>query len=184
MATPDDRLMDHAYDGIQEYDNPMPGWWTALFWITIVFSAGYWGYYHVAQPGHPVADEYAAEMAELQALQKKHALPDLGDADLQKMVADPTITQAGAAKYKEVCASCHGDQGEGKIGPNLTDSAWLHGGQLAAIYKTIGYGVPAKGMPAWGRTLKAADIANLAAFVGTLRGKNLPGKAPQGVVER
>lgn len=183
MANDNDRLMSHDYDGIQEYDNPMPGWWTAVFWLTIVFAAGYWFYYHSLNGGHNAKDEYDAEMTELLALQKKFALPEMSDADLQKMVADPTIVQAGAAKFKEVCAACHGENAEGKIGPNLTDNAWLHGGKISQIYKTVGYGVPAKGMPPWNRTLKAQDIQNVVAFVGSMRNKNLPGKAPQGVVE-
>lgn len=183
MAQQHDRLMDHDYDGIEEYDNPMPGWWTALFWVTIVFSAGYWLYYHTMGTGTVAADEYAADMQELQALQKKFALPELSEGDLRKMVADSQTVQSGAAKFKEVCAACHGDQGEGKIGPNLTDNAWLHGGSLTAIYKTIGDGVPAKGMPAWGRVLKHSETQAVAAFVGSLKGKNLPGKAAQGTVE-
>ncbi|MBI5611205.1 MAG: cytochrome C, partial [Deltaproteobacteria bacterium] len=51
MADRDDRLLEHNYDGIQEYDNPLPGWWTALFWLTIVFAAGYWGYYQLLGMG-------------------------------------------------------------------------------------------------------------------------------------
>ncbi|MBM4342727.1 MAG: c-type cytochrome [Deltaproteobacteria bacterium] len=183
MATQNDRLMDHDYDGIEEYDNPMPGWWTALFWVTIVFSAGYWFYYHTMGTGTVVADEYAADMQELQALQKKFALPERSEDELKAMVADPQVVQTGAAKFKEVCAACHGEQGEGKIGPNLTDDAWLHGGSLRAIYASIGNGVPAKGMPAWGRVLKHSDTQAVAAFVGSLKGKKVPGKAAQGTVE-
>ena len=76
-----------------------------------------------------------------------------------------------------------GEQGQGVIGPKLTDEAWIHGtGELLHIYKTVSDGVPAKGMPSWRMQLSAVQVRELAAFVGTLRGKNLPGKAPEGVV--
>ena len=51
-----DRLMSHGYDGIQEYDNPLPGWWVWIFWVTIVFSLGYWAYYQLG-PGPTVVLE-------------------------------------------------------------------------------------------------------------------------------
>ena len=85
--------------------------------------------------------------------------------------------------FQTRCTPCHGEQGQGVIGPNLTDEAWIHGtGELLHIYKTVSEGVPAKGMPSWRMQLSAVQVRELAAFVGTLRGKNLPGKAPEGVV--
>jgi len=36
-----DHLLEHSYDGIQEFDNPMPRWWVYLFWATIIFSILY-----------------------------------------------------------------------------------------------------------------------------------------------
>lgn len=183
MANDDDRLLTHDYDGIQEYDNPLPGWWTALFWLTVVFAAGYLAYYHALGDGKPALGEYTEEIAALQAVQAQFALPELSDAALQQVAADPQRVAAGATKFKEVCAACHGEQAEGKIGPNLTDGAWLHGGKLINIYHTIGNGVPAKGMPAWSRTLKPDQIQNLLAFVASVRGKNVTGKAPQGQFE-
>ena len=75
----------------------------------------------------------------------------------------------------------HAEQGQGNIGPNLTDDHWLHGkGTLMDIYGTVHDGVPQKGMPAWSRQLTPAELTKVVAFVGTLRGKDLPGKAPEG----
>jgi len=63
-----DRLLPHAQDGIEEYDNPLPGWWVWIFWVTIVFSLGYWGYYQLG-PGPSVVAVYEAEMREAAARQ-------------------------------------------------------------------------------------------------------------------
>jgi cytochrome c oxidase cbb3-type subunit 3 len=78
---------------------------------------------------------------------------------------------------------CHGPKGQGVIGPNLTDDYWLHGkASFMDIYAVVNEGVPAKGMPAWGKKLDPVEVAKLAAYVGTLRGTNLPGKAPEGTL--
>jgi cytochrome c oxidase cbb3-type subunit III len=79
------------------------------------------------------------------------------------------------------CAQCHAEDGRGNIGPNLTDHYWIHGqGKLLDIYEVVHDGVPAKGMPAWSRQLSPAELAKVTAFVGSIRGKNLPGKGPEG----
>jgi cytochrome c oxidase cbb3-type subunit III len=79
------------------------------------------------------------------------------------------------------CAPCHGASGQGLIGPNLTDSAWVHGkGTLTDIYGVVEGGVAAKGMPAWGRQLTPIELRKVVGFVGTLRGTNVPGKAAEG----
>src|SRR4051812_37320909 len=63
----DGRLMEHSYDGIREYDNPLPGWWRAIFWGSIVFAAGYWVWFHVA-PWHSTPESrYRAALAEYEA---------------------------------------------------------------------------------------------------------------------
>ena len=81
--------------------------------------------------------------------------------------------------------ACHGDKGQGGIGPNLTDDYWLHGGKLAQIAATITNGVSDKGMPPWGPMLSGEQIKSLAVFVKSLHGTNPPGaKAPQGELEK
>lgn len=188
MSTHDqDRLLDHEYDGIQEYDNPMPGWWKALFWLTIAFSGAYWLYYHTFAPrGTPIADEYESELAEAklaaQGRPQEIAFKPKTDEELQKLMANADLVGKGAAKYKEVCAACHGDKAEGKIGPNLTDNAWLHGGTMPEIYKVVWEGVLQKGMPSWGKTMTPEQLDSVVAYVGSIRNTNVPGKAPQGTV--
>ena len=97
------------------------------------------------------------------------------------MSKSPLVVAKARTKYVEVCKSCHGEQGQGGIGPNLTDDFAIHGGAPMDIYKTINEGVPAKGMEAWGEKMPPEDVRMLAAFVITLRGTNPPNpKAPQG----
>ena len=177
----EDPLLDHEYDGIREYDNPMPGWWQALFILCIAFAIAYGFWLHGGGGGKTVHQEYEEEVAAALALELKNAPPVLTEAELMAAVADKATVDAGAAKFKEVCVACHGEKAEGKIGPNLTDKYWLHGkGNLADIYQTISKGVPEKGLPTWSRNLTPAELKNVAAFVGSLRNTNVAGKAPQG----
>jgi len=174
-------LLEHDYDGIREYDNPMPGWWSTLFVVTILFAIGYVLYFDVLALGPNRLQDYSEEVA----IQAKidaaaEALFAISPEDLEKYVQDPAHIAAGSAKFQAICVACHGEKGEGKIGPNLTDNFWIHGGKGMDIYTTVRKGVPDKGMPVWGKTMKADEIRDLAAFVVSLRGKNLPGKEAQG----
>lgn len=92
-----------------------------------------------------------------------------------------TDIDAGRAIFLTKCVSCHGQHGEGGIGPNLTDDYWLHGAGISNVSKTIKFGVPAKGMITWRYELKPEQIARVASFVLTLHGTNPPKpKPPQG----
>jgi cytochrome c oxidase cbb3-type subunit 3 len=178
-----DPLMDHQYDGIQEYDNPMPAWWTWTFVVTIAFAGGYWLRYHALGSGSPVADELAVDLEAARAHEAETALASATEADIAGWMNDAAMVDKGAAVFKTNCVACHGDKGEGKIGPNLTDSAWIYGqGGLVDLWQVVGKGVPEKGMPAWSKTLKPADLQAVVATIATLRNTNVPGKAPQGTV--
>lgn len=177
-----DKLMDHEYDGIREYDNPMPGWWKALFWATVAFSFGYIFWFHVAERGTSVAREFAEDVAVANAAAAERAMREtVSEGALEKLMADATMMESGAALYDQRCKQCHADQGRGNIGPNLTDGHWIHGrGALMDIHKTVSEGVLAKGMPAWNKQLTPSELKQVVAYVGTLRGQNLPGKPPEG----
>jgi cytochrome c oxidase cbb3-type subunit III len=179
-----DQLLDHAYDGIQEYDNPLPRWWTLLFWASFVFSIGYFFHYHVSHNGESVAAAYEAEMRQARDNEAKANLAQpVSEESLGKLMADATLMNDTKALFALRCAPCHGDRAQGVIGPNLTDSSWLHGkGTLSDIFAVIDGGVPAKGMPAWNKQLSPIEVRKLAAFVGTQRGKAVPGKPPEGTV--
>lgn len=176
-----DQLLEHSYDGIQEYDNPMPRWWVSIFWGSFVFSLGYMFHYWAGN-GESLAEDYDAEMAVVNAERAKEALSqEISEDSLAQVLADASSVEAGAGVFQSRCAACHLEKGQGSIGPNLTDSHWIHGkGALMDIYKTVGEGVPAKGMPAWNRQLTPAELRQVVAFVGSLRGTNVEGKAPEG----
>jgi cytochrome c oxidase cbb3-type subunit III len=88
----------------------------------------------------------------------------------------------GKVIFLEKCAVCHGQKGEGGVGPNMTDDYWLHGGAIKNIFTTIKYGVPDKGMISWKEQLRPSEIQAVASYLLTLKGTNPPNpKAPQGV---
>src|SRR5690606_2089504 len=94
---------------------------------------------------------------------------------------DAAVVGAGKALYATNCVACHGAQGEGTVGPNLTDEYWLHGGTVNDIFKTIKYGIPAKGMISWEKTLTPKQIADVSNYILSLKGSNPPNaKAAQG----
>ncbi|MCY1020981.1 c-type cytochrome [Pyxidicoccus sp. MSG2] len=171
------------YDGIEEHDNLLPNWWLAILWTSIVFAAGYWFWYHIAELSPGQLGEYSGEAAEV-AKRNADNKP-VSDETLLALVQDPTAVGNGKAVFQANCASCHGAQGQGLIGPNLTDGFWLHGAKPVAIHKVVAEGVVARGMPAWERTLGAERVRAVAAYVLTLKGTNAPGgKAPQGEPEQ
>jgi len=179
---PEPAVLDHEYDGIREYDNPMPGWWVATFWVTFFFGLGYAFHYYVSGNGVSVADAYEKDMAAARAEQAQRSLGEsVTEEGLQKLALDAALMKDAEAIFGQRCLPCHGDRGQGVIGPNLTDTYWLHGGTLLDIHRTVSEGVPAKGMPAWKMQLSAVQVRELAAFIGgALRGRNLPGKPPEG----
>lgn len=177
-------LMDHAYDGIREYDNPLPGWWRAIFWGSIVFAAGYWIWFHVGHWGRTPDQKYQVALAEYNDKRDVREAAEAASVDentLARNANDPNVVQHGASIFAVRCASCHDATGHGLIGPNLTDDYQLHGNTRLDIFKTVRGGVPGTAMPAWGEQLPPTDVVAVASFAITLRGKNLPGKAPQGM---
>jgi cytochrome c oxidase cbb3-type subunit III len=165
----------HEYDGIEEADNALPNWWLAILFGTIVFAAGYW----LAAEKLGWLATPAVELARTEAAQRRRA-GTVNDDDI--LAAAKTAESIGAGKQAFIanCVVCHGERAEGKIGPNLTDPRWLHGGGPANIFTTIRDGVPAKGMPGWGPVLGAGTVKNLAAYITTIRNTNVPGKTAEG----
>ncbi|MBS2023784.1 MAG: c-type cytochrome [Deltaproteobacteria bacterium] len=168
----------HDYDGIREYDNPLPMWWFTTFVVCIAFGYAYWMHYEVARTGPSLMAEYQADQAE--AARRAAASKPLTDELLVALSKDPQTVETGAKLFSQSCAVCHGAGGEGKIGPNLTDAYWLHGPKPTDIHKVIAGGVVEKGMPAWNPVLGPERVRALAAYVLTRRGLELPGKGPQG----
>jgi cytochrome c oxidase cbb3-type subunit 3 len=174
--------LDHEYDGIREYDNPLPRWWVLILWGSVVFSFVYLVYYHVSPHGVGVVAAYEEDMRRAREERAKQSLAEApSEAVLGKLMADSDLMQDAKVTFTTRCAVCHGAEGQGLIGPNLTDNHWIHGqGRLMDIYEVVSHGVPAKGMPAWELQLQPIEVRKLASFVAGLRGKNLPGKPPEG----
>ncbi len=178
----EEMLLDHEYDGIREYDNPLPRWWVLIFWGSFIFAVGYFLWYTVLGKGKSRLEEYREDVAQAQALQEKRAASEkVTEKGLEKLMQTPATVKAGSAVFHSRCVPCHGDHAQGIIGPNLTDSYWIHGnGTLMDIFNTVDKGVPDKGMPTWGKQLKPTELRAVVAYVGTLRNTNVKGKAPQG----
>lgn len=177
----EDILLDHAYDGIQEYDNPMPRWWVWMFWGSFWFSLAYIFHFWIGN-GTSLEERYAAEMEVVNAERAKAALEQqVSEQSLSQVMADAASLAGGKEVFISKCAACHKEDGGGLIGPNLTDNYWIHGkGALMDIYVVIDEGIAAKGMPAWGRQLSPTELRQVVAYVGTMRGSNVEGKAPEG----
>jgi cytochrome c oxidase cbb3-type subunit 3 len=175
-----DLLRPYEADGIQEMDNRLPQWWVGLFVGTIVFSVFYMAYLHVMGKAL-IDDEYARAMA---VAAERQASSGGGGSDLNAVMADPSSVKSGHEVYTANCAPCHGDAGQGTIGPNLTDKAWLHGGKPEQIFASIENGYAEKGMPGWGAILGPLKTKQVTAFVHSIKGTTPPNpKAAQGDLE-
>jgi cytochrome c oxidase cbb3-type subunit 3 len=184
-GAPDEPLFEHTYDGIQEYDNPMPRWWVLIFWATIAFAAIYAAnVVPIVGFGKGWHANYADEMA---AAEKKYAAsratrPAPADDVLLAMAGDPAAVESGKVVFMKNCMPCHRADAGGVIGPNLTDEYWIHGGKPGDIHRVITAGVLDKGMPAWGAVLKPEEVEHVTAYVLSVHDTHPEDpKAPQGV---
>jgi len=178
-----DELLDHNYDGIMEYDNPMPGWWVAIFVITVIWAVIYLvGIELNVLPRY--GDDLKAGQKELAMMREAHEASQpklvIDEAMLAEASKDADNRTKGAAVYAANCASCHGDKAQGVIGPNLTDDHWLYGRDYMAIHKVIVDGT-ANGMPPWGSILAPQEVVEVVAYIDSVHGTNPAGaKEPQG----
>lgn len=175
-----EKLLDHEYDGIQELNNPMPPWWLYGFYFTIILGVVYMFYYDVLGIGPSQVEEYEAElaMAEQQFQPIQNETPSVSFAELE-ILSDEASIAAGKALYsspKNLCTTCHGGQGEGLVGPNLTDDFWIHGCNLESVMTSIKTGFPTAGMPPYGSgaPLTDTELQQLASYIISIRGSNPP----------
>jgi cytochrome c oxidase cbb3-type subunit 3 len=146
----------HTWDGIQEYDNPMPRWWVWVFYATIIFGVGYsiaypaWPLIKSATPGllgYSTRGELVTEMSDWDS--RNAAVKEkLTATDLNTIKDDPELAayaeRAGAAVFRTNCAQCHGAGAAGvqQLGyPNLLDDDWLWGGTMEDIHLTVTHGI-------------------------------------------
>jgi len=178
MTTPPEKLptgadvRPHIYDGIREFNHRLPNWWLFTLYITIVFWVGYWAYYQWLHVGPDGPQRVTQQLAKIEAA-KLAALAStrLDDASLWQMSRNPTFVAAGKATFDATCASCHMASLRGKsenpaaVGPDLTVTAWIHGGRPTDVLNTVMNGVPVKGMPTWGPVLGQKKITEVVAYV-------------------
>jgi cytochrome c oxidase cbb3-type subunit 3 len=165
----------HEYDGIEEYDNPLPGWWFAMFVITIVWGCGYLLMYpgmgnFSGLLGWTQLEQHAEEVAE--ADEKYRAMRDRYLAlPVAEIAQDEKVVRMGMRIYGNNCSQCHGLDAGGAYGfPNLADDQWLWGGTPEAIKHTLVYGRQAA-MPAWQDTLGEQGIDEVTEYVLTLNNR-------------
>ena len=179
----EDMLTGHSYDGIQEYDNPLPGWWKFLFWVTILISPIYYFYFHAGMEGRSIHDQYGKHMAKIFELRFAEIGELKSDREtLLKYVNDePKWLAVGKVVYETNCVSCHGRDGGGLVGPNLTDDHWKNVRTIEDIAKVIEDGAANGSMPAWKNRLSHPNqIVLTAAYVASMRKEPVDGKAPEG----
>lgn len=170
-----DKLLEHEYDGIRELDNHMPVWWLWLFYFSIAFGVGYLLYYQVFGWGPDQYEEYDQEVA---AAEAKYGSPDK-ENPLEDYTWAFSKDQAEIAKGKELfhsntqlCFSCHGQNAQGMVGPNLTDHYWLHGCTPKDIAADVIHGYPEKGMMPYGSGSKLTpeQVQYVISYVASLQG--------------
>ncbi|MEP2783446.1 MAG: cytochrome-c oxidase, cbb3-type subunit III [Pseudoruegeria sp.] len=182
----------HNWDGIQEFDNPMPRWWLWTFYVCIVWGIIYsiaypaWPMISKATPGllgYSTRAEVAKDIASFENANAglKQALVD---TDILAITEDEALNRFavanGSAVFKTWCAQCHGSGAAGAKGyPNLLDDAWLWGGDTDAIYTTVKHGIRNEQdddaryseMPKFGEILESDEIGQVVEHVLSLSGQ-------------
>lgn len=174
-------VLEHEYDGIREYDNPTPGWWHLIFLLTVVFAGMYVTFWHFSPHSWTVEDSWR----EAQTEDYRKVFGAVGDlkpdeATILAMMANPKMMDVARSTFQGTCAVCHGKDGGGINGVNLTDDTYKNVKTLGDVFTTITKGANLGAMPGWERSLSSNERVILTAYVASLRGKNVPGRAPEG----
>lgn len=174
--------LHHDYDGISELDNNIPAWWTWTWIASIVFSIIYLIRFFITG-GIPDQIQELAMANKKEEIRMEEYLAKAGslmDENNVTMMDEAAISK-GKVLFDKNCIACHGAEGGGGIGPNLTDDYWLHGGKINDVFYSIKYGWPEKGMKSWKDDFSPEQIGQLASFVKSIHGTNpANGKEPEG----
>ncbi|WP_299005274.1 cytochrome-c oxidase, cbb3-type subunit III [uncultured Shewanella sp.] len=191
--------MGHSFDGIEELNNPLPKWWSYMFYITIVFSivylilypgmGNYKGLFNWSSANQSVRTLEESKAAVIQAAKEgrwvqydqevKHADEQFGpifqayaDTPLEELVKNKEALKVGGRLFLQNCAMCHGSDARGSKGfPNLTDDSWLYGGDLATIKTSIMNGRNGMMPPKGGLPIEDSEIKGLTEYVVKLSGR-------------
>lgn len=184
VETENELLLNHEYDGIRELDSQIPPWFLWLFYLTIAFAVFYMLDYHVFNSSPLQDEEYQLQVK--QAEVERTALVKSGaflNEESVTLLTDPAAIDAGKQIFDANCVACHSADGGGLVGPNLTDDYWIHGGGIKNIFKTIKYGVTAKGMISWQSQLNPKQIQDVASYIISINGiKPANPKQPEGTI--
>ncbi len=203
VGVPEGETTGHEFDGIEEINNPLPKWWTIMFYATIVWSV----FYFAAYPGlgnwkgllgWTSSNQGITSLAESKAaIEANKAAGTLSELDreyakaektfavefakytsrpVEELAYDPQALKVGQRLFLQNCAQCHGSDARGQRGfPNLTDNDWLYGGTVDKIKETLMHGRKAA-MPAWGDALGEQGVKEMTAYVLSLSGRKVNDK--------
>ena len=178
-----EETVGHSYDGIEEYDNPLPRWWFLLFVGTVIFALGYLvlypglGNWKGVLPGYEdgwtQVKEWQREMDKANE-QYGPLYAKFASMPVEEVAKDPQALKMGGRLFASNCSVCHGSDAKGAYGfPNLTDNDWLWGGEPETIKTSILQGRQAV-MPAWREVIGEEGIRNVTGYVQSLSGRNTP----------
>lgn len=172
---PENRTTGHVYDGIEEYDNPLPKWWFNLFLLTMIFAVIYLFLFpglgsYKGVLGWTSRGELAADQEEaLENYEQSYGV--FNKMSVEELIDNPKAMKMGARLFANNCAVCHGADAGGNFGfPDLTDNDWLYGGSPAHIKQTLINGRNGN-MPPWGPVLGEEKISQAAEYVLQLSGQ-------------
>ncbi|MEN2508773.1 cytochrome-c oxidase, cbb3-type subunit III [Stutzerimonas stutzeri] len=178
-----EETVGHSYDGIEEYDNPLPRWWFMLFVATVLFALGYLALYPGLGNWKGMLPGYEGGWTQVKEWQREmdKANEQYGPLyakfaamPVEEVAQDPQALKMGGRLFASNCSVCHGSDAKGAYGfPNLTDNDWLYGGEPETIKTTIMGGRQAA-MPAWRDVIGEDGIRNVAAYVRSLSGRDVP----------
>ncbi len=149
-----EQLTGHEYDGIEEYDNPTPGWWHAIFAASVVFSIVYATFWHVSVFGWSAQDSWSS----MQRAEFVRIFSSVGDIKpdeptILAMMKDERFMAIAKATFIGNCSACHKRDGGGDVGVNLCDDSYKNVERLEDIYRVITEGANSGAMPSWRGTV-------------------------------
>ena len=172
---PENVTTGHVYDGIEEYDNPLPKWWFMLFIGTFIFTV----IYLILYPGYGsfkgvlgwTSTNQLERQQEKAQVQYQDSYGVFSQMPVKELALEPRAMKMAQRIFANNCAVCHGADGGGFLGfPNLTDNDWLYGGTPDAIKTTLVAGRVAA-MPAWQAIMGEEGIADTTEYVLSLSGE-------------
>ncbi len=173
-------MLEHEYDGIRELDNNLPPWWVWGFWFSIFFGIGYLLNYHVFGTSDLQIKAYEKEMAVAQeeiAVYRTKMKMNVDETNATLLTSEADLS-SGKSIYSKHCVTCHKTDGEGEVGPNLTDKYWIIGFDIKQVFGKIKKG--GNGMPDHQSKLNPIEIQQVASYILSLPYK--AGKAPEGKI--